>query len=108
MSELSRDLFMTFIDYSAISRRRIENFQVLAEYFPDIALYPELPSDVVPMAFPIRLRNRDFIRQCLFEKNIFPPIHWALRDIVPNTFQASHRLASDMMTLPCDQRYGRD
>ena len=45
------------------------------------------------------------MREKLFKQEIYPPIHWRLAGAVPESFVASHRLAADILTLPCDQRY---
>jgi hypothetical protein len=60
------------------------------------------------MGCPIRTKNRDEIRQALFKEHIYPPIHWSIRGVVPEFFEDSHRLSNEIMTLPCDQRYGRE
>jgi len=70
-----------------------------------VGIFPELPSQVVPLGFPIRLKNRDAVRQRLFNHDIYPPVHWLIQRIVPSEFRDSHRLAAEIMTLPCDQRY---
>jgi dTDP-4-amino-4,6-dideoxygalactose transaminase len=108
MSELSRRLLAHSFDYSAIARRRLENYQVLASHLSQIALKPTLLEGVVPLGFPIVLRERDKIRQALFEHEIYPPVHWPIAGIVPAKFQDSHRLAADLMTIPCDQRYEKE
>jgi len=62
----------------------------------------------VPLGFPIRVRNREALRRRFLEHGICPAIHWPLEGFVPAGFVESHRLAADMLTLPCDQRYGDD
>ena len=42
----------------------------------------------------------------LFDEQIYPPWHWPLGGVVPESFGASHRLSRSLLTLPCDQRYG--
>jgi hypothetical protein len=59
----------------------------------------------VPLGFPVRLRNRDTVRQGMFKHDIYPPVHWPIKGKVPVEFRASHRLARQVMTIPCDQRY---
>jgi dTDP-4-amino-4,6-dideoxygalactose transaminase len=71
-------------------------------------MFPELPEGVVPLGFPIRVRPRDSIRTALFQQEIYPPVHWPLEACVPASFEASHHLADEIMTLPCDQRYDAD
>lgn len=108
MSELSRILLQNSVDYSTISRKRAENYEMLASELRELAVFPFLSQGVVPLGFPIRVKNRDRLRQALFDHEIYPPIHWLIEGVVPQEFGDSHRLASEIMTLPCDQRYGRD
>jgi dTDP-4-amino-4,6-dideoxygalactose transaminase len=105
MSELSRLLLLQRFDYGAIAQRRIDNYQILMDTLGELALFTHLPQGVVPLGFPICLRSRDRVRQALFEHAIYPPVHWKLERTVPDEFEASHRLSSEIMTLPCDQRY---
>ena len=105
MSELCSLLLDQAYDYGAIAADRRRNFGQLAAALPEFALFRELPDDVIPMGFPVRLRERDRVRQGLFDREIYPPVHWPIQNIVPNEFQASHRLAKEIMMLPCDQRY---
>jgi dTDP-4-amino-4,6-dideoxygalactose transaminase len=105
MSELSKILLENSFDYSSIIQRRRDNYQVLNSYLSKVALFPELPPDVVPLGYPIRVLNRDFVRETLFDDNIYCPIHWPIADIVPPKFGESHYLAETILTLVCDQRY---
>jgi dTDP-4-amino-4,6-dideoxygalactose transaminase len=108
MSELSRTLLLYAFDYPTIAQRRVSNYQVLANELGEFALFPQVPADVVPLGFPIRLKNRDEVRQRLFDHQIYPPVHWVIQGIVPDEFKESHQLAANIMTLPCDQRYDSD
>jgi dTDP-4-amino-4,6-dideoxygalactose transaminase len=105
MSELSRMLLQHSFDYSMIAHKRVENYQLLADKLNHLALFPSLPPEVVPLGYPIRVKNRDRVRHALFDQKIYAPVHWAIEGIVPKKFKDSHRLAGDIMTLPCDQRY---
>ena len=108
MSELTKRLLMHGIDFDAVATRRRNNYQLLLELLGDVAIFPELPEGVVPLGFPIRVRQRDAILKTLFQQNIYPPVHWSLCRCVPALFDASHRLSTEIMTLPCDQRYDAD
>ncbi|MCL6519301.1 MAG: DegT/DnrJ/EryC1/StrS family aminotransferase [Armatimonadetes bacterium] len=108
MSELSRVLLMYAFNYQEIARRRIENYLVLAECLKEIAVFPNLSKGIVPLGFPIRVRNRDSLREVLFAEDIYPPVHWPIAGVVPQEFRESHRLAGDIMMIPCDQRYSAD
>lgn len=105
MSELSRALLLHSFDYSMIAEKRIRNYQLLANALGEFGLFPFLPEGVVPLGFPIRIKDRDRVRHALFKHEIYLPVHWPIKGVVPETFSDSHRLASELATLPCDQRY---
>ncbi|CAN5609702.1 hypothetical protein BH23GEM9_BH23GEM9_23400 [soil metagenome] len=108
MSRLSRALLYEGFDYEAIAERRITNFRLLVTLLADVAVFGSLPDGVVPLGFPVRVADRDSIQRELFRNEVFPPVHWSLPAEVHSTFAESHRLSREILTLPCDQRYGRD
>ena len=105
MSEFSRVLIEHAFDYAEIGEKRRRNYNRLLARLTHLALFPSLPAGVVPLGFPVRVSNRDAVRQALFKANIFPPVHWPIAGIVPPEFQQCHRLSSEILTLVCDQRY---
>lgn len=105
MSELSRRVLTHCGDYSDVAKKRVDNYHVLAAKLSRLALFPTLNENVVPLGFPIRVPDRDRVRQALFDHEIYPAIHWPIEGMVPKKFANSHQLASEIMTLPCDQRY---
>lgn len=107
MSDLSLLILKNAVDWRKVSQRRRDNYKFLASELGQIALFPELTSEVVPLGFPVRLKDRDHIRQTLFSEKIYPQVHWPIAGVVPATFESSHRLANEIMTLPCDQRYNQ-
>lgn len=108
MSEFSKIALCSCFNYPLMAEKRIKNYQQLSSALSDLALFPCLPDGVVPLGFPIRVQDRDRVRQALFSQEIYPPVHWAIGGVVPEEFQGSHRLSAEIMTLPCDQRYGLD
>ena len=108
MSHLSRELLLHCVDYSGIAAARVRNYRRLAAHLGRIALFPTLETGVVPLGFPIRHQARDALLSGLFETGIYPPVHWPVPASVPAWFTQSRELASEIMTLPCDQRYGPD
>lgn len=108
MSGLAAELLRHAFDYEAIAARRRANYRQLSAALADVALLPELPPEVVPLGFPIRVPGRDELRAALFARQIFPPVHWRLDGVVPNDCQESHTLSRQLLTLPCDQRYDAD
>ena len=94
------------LDVEFIRTRRRENAAVLLKTVADLALFPELEEQDVPLFVPIRVSNgkRDALRTYLRERSIYCPIHWPLSEY--------HRLNDRMRTiymdeisLVCDQRY---
>jgi dTDP-4-amino-4,6-dideoxygalactose transaminase len=107
MSDLSAAI-LQIVDWSTIKKRRRQNYEFLSSELGDLAIFPDLSPTVVPLGFPIRLPNRERVRRSLFNDRIYPAVHWDVAGLVPPEFAASHRLASKIMTLPCDQRYDQD
>lgn len=105
MSELSQQVLGACINYEAIKQRRRRNHDLLANALAEFALMPARGDAETPMALPIRIAERDRLRQALFDRGIYPPVHWSLEGFVPTTFAASHRLSQTIMSLPCDHRY---
>jgi hypothetical protein len=105
ISDMSKALLEYGFDYELVAQKRIANYKTLQAYLGKIAVFPELLDGVVPLGFPVRIKNRDSLRQKLFEHNIYPPIHWLIKNSVPDDFQESHRLSDTILTLVCDQRY---
>lgn len=103
MSRLSAGL-LTAIDYAAVAECRRSNYRRLLSRLPDQALLSDLADGVVPLGFPVRLRHRERVRQALFSNDMFAPTHWPIETLVPARFTESLALASEILTLPCDQR----
>lgn len=105
ISEFSQALLEHAFDYSAITTQRRANYLRLLEYLHPWALFPYLPDGVTPLGFPVCVDGRDQVRARLFAHEIYPPIHWPVPASVPAEYQDPRRLASKIMTIPCDQRY---
>ena len=106
MSDDSRDLLFTAFDYATIGANRRANFSRLLRRLGDIALFKTLDDATVPLGFPICVDDRESVIGRLRAHDIYPPVHWPLDGVVPDSFTRSHHLSSRILTLPCDQRYG--
>lgn len=104
MSDVSMSI-VNSVNSVAISLQRRENYLTLLNELNRLALFSSFPDSVVPLGFPICLKNRDQLQKHLFSKNIFAPIHWVLSDRFPKTSQSSLNLSAEILTIPCDQRY---
>jgi hypothetical protein len=101
------------LDLGEAASRRRANFGVLSEALDGseavTPLLHELPAGVSPLALPVRVGGgrRDAVRAELVRRRIFCPVHWPLPpEIDQERFPEEHRLASEMLGLPLDQRYG--
>jgi dTDP-4-amino-4,6-dideoxygalactose transaminase len=108
MSDLSKGLLLNHFNYNRIFDKRRENYSTLATRLESIALKPYLPENVAPLGFPIIVSNRDSVRESLFKNQIYPPVHWDIKNWTPERFRKSHALSREIMTIPCDQRYDTD
>lgn len=106
MSDDSRDLLFTAFDYTAIGATRRTNFARLLHRLRDLALFKALDDATVPLGFPICVDDRESVIDRLRAHDIYPPVHWPLEGVVPDSFRQSHDLSRRILTLPCDQRYG--
>jgi hypothetical protein len=87
---------MTFqqINITEACSKQKRNYVRLLNGLKDICLFKNEPV-YAPVGFPIVVENRDELRHNLFDKKIYPPIHWEI----------DHPLSKKIMTLPCDYRY---
>lgn len=105
MSNLSRAI-MGGIDFEEVRRRRIDNFQLVhhcLNEFNLLRLDDSVPLS--PLAYPLRVKN-ERLRRSLIQQRVFVPTYW------PNVFdwctkdELEFQLATEIIPLPIDQRYG--
>lgn len=106
MSKLTQRI-MQSIDYEAAAQKRRESFQMLHEVSEnENNLQLSLDNDAVPMVYPY-LVPINGLREKLIENKVFVArywpnvLDWTMKDDV------EYLLASQMLPLPIDQRYGK-
>lgn len=107
MSQLTHRL-MQGIDYACIASRRRANYRLLHDALEkDNRLKITLEDDAVPMVYPY-LTFKEGLRERLIENKIYIARYW------PNVLEWSpqgsidHILASQLLPIPIDQRYGEE
>ncbi len=103
MSKLTYNL-LHGIDYEFCRMVRERNYNVLCAELSDInELDTVIPTG--PYMYPLLLKNAPQIRKALLERHIYIPLLWpnVLDDCGKDSLD--HRLARDILPLPCDQRY---
>jgi len=100
-SEVSRCLLQR-MDFELIANKRRVNAKYLHEGLERIGIKHVYYSKNVPLFLPILVGNRDSLRERLFKRNIFAPIHWPLKD---KKLQGENKLYEEELSLICDHRY---
>ena len=104
MSELSRGL-LQHVDLQRDVDSRRRNFAVLARKLRDWAFLHDAEPTYAPMGFPIRVPSAGGLATKLAQHRIFAARHWQHLPSDPSMFPREHRLAQQLLTLPCDYRY---
>lgn len=106
MSKLTENL-LRGIDYEFVKKRRTDNFKYLAER---LGAYNQISVKAVEGAFayPLLLDDGLRIRQKLIDNKIYIPLLWpnVLQDTSVESLE--YKLASCILPIPCDQRYGQE
>lgn len=97
------------IDYDNVIARRRENYQYLHEAIGGINAInlPEMYTFACPMVYPFMMRTNCNLRKEMIDNRVFVARYW------PNIekqdgFETEYNMATNIIPIPCDQRYGRD
>lgn len=97
------------IDYDKVIARRRENFQYLHEALAEKNQLQLPPSDtfVCPMVYPFMMTAERNLRKELIENKVFVAKYWP--NVEPlEGFEVECGLATNILPLPIDQRYGKE
>lgn len=98
------------MDCRSVLRRREANCSVLKSQLTSCKEVEQLPER--PMGsglyFPILVRNRDAVQKTLAGKGIYCPVIWPLPVECGEVGTVEEQIASSMLALPCDHRYGAE
>lgn len=94
------------LDVEGIKSQRRKNAAVLLSALSDMAIFPNIKSEDVPMFVPIIVPNgkRDVLRRHLIEREIYCPVHWPLTEHHASD-KKTLELYENELSLVCDQRY---
>ena len=100
------------LDWTAIETTRKANHRRLRDQLAGVSeieiIFPEASPHGSPLGFPIYVKNgqRDALLNHLREQNIYPPVHWDIRnDPRINTISQTVAMSSRILTLILDQRF---
>lgn len=97
------------IDYDRIKAKRRENFEYLHKALEqkNFLSMPDIDTFICPMVYPIVARISKDLRKELIDNKVFVAKYW------PNVhqfcdFELEYELATRVLPIPCDQRYGKE
>lgn len=114
MYRMSNQAYQDYIhlDFPFIKEKRRENFKFLLENIHSKYVQPifeALPLGIYPIMFPVYIyQKRDNLRKRLISERIYCPVHWpAPVQLDTESKYNSLGIYSNIMSIPCDQRYSR-
>ena len=90
-----------------LAAARVANAAVLHAHLGDLTLWSE-PLDTAPLAVPVRIARRDAVAAALAQRGLYCARHWPELPSNSDAFPLAHRLAGELLSLPCDHRYDAD
>ena len=100
------------LDVEILKTKRRANFKVLMNGFQDIegikVVFNTLPDDVVPLYFPILVKDREPVQSLLADNDIYAPVVWPKADHCPTIDEVAETIYDKILCIPIDQRYDVD
>jgi hypothetical protein len=102
ISDISMSIFSN-LDITKIAVQRKKNARWVVDNLAKIGLKPviNVPEDKIPLAVPILITNRNYIRDQLFRKGFLCPVHWP----VSNNITERGEIYTKELSIIIDQRY---
>lgn len=100
------------LDVELLKKKRRGNFKVLMDGFQNKkgikVVFNILPTDVVPLYFPILVDDRETMQDLLADNDIYAPVVWPKADNCPAIDQVAETIYDKILCIPIDQRYDVD
>jgi hypothetical protein len=109
MSMLTEYL-LSRVNYDAVIRQRLANYDYLDTFFKEYHLYPPGPADnCVPMVYPVLFHKKKVDREFLYRHKLFVPAFWTdVQERNIKGFETDKLIATHLLPLPIDHRYARE
>lgn len=101
MSKLTNNL-LHGIDYTAVEKRRNENFYVLHDKLKDINQLIIQPTSFM---YPLMVEDGNRIRKAMQQQKIYIPTLWPSVFDITDKDDNAYKMADNILPLPIDQRY---
>lgn len=106
--------FLSHVNYPLIVEQRINNYNYLYDNLSEskkakLLFNKKQIEDNVPLALPLVINHRDFVRKELRKYNIYCPVHWDITEEVwAVNFPNSLELSKSILSIPIDWRYNEN
>jgi hypothetical protein len=113
IDSLSNEIINSF-NIADMVRKRRQNFVLLSEGLRNVSylnvLFSDFPDNVCPIFYPVIIKkDRNDVRRLLIDEKIYCPVHWPIPDKVKCIdLVNSLGIYSEILSIPCDQRYGEE
>jgi len=102
--------YLSSYNMEILIEQRIHNYDYLVERTKKFSfikpIFPRLEGQV-PFGFVVLSKQRDKLFNYLIKNDIYCNIHWKLTNEFNNIDEVSRKLSERILTIPCDQRYGK-
>jgi|LSQX01.1.fsa_nt_gb dTDP-4-amino-4,6-dideoxygalactose transaminase len=111
MDYISKKVIQEY-DIDLLKEKRRANFMQLQHSLQDngliTSIFGDLPDSVCPIFFPLFIESkRDLLRNELALRQIYCPVHWPVPNIVNVDLEKDTTyIYKNILSIPCDQRYG--
>ena len=98
------------LDFGKLYAARLRNIQILKNRLEPLErdgllrFLTHAPEQST-LYFPIRLQNRNAVQKAMAARDIYCPVIWPEPEESAGVCPVSHAVVSDMLAIPCDQRY---
>lgn len=100
------------LDVNYLCERRRKNFMILLEGLKGVdmvhPLFDSIGEDVVPLYFPMLVKDRVSLQAHLVKHSIYAPVVWPKPDCIGKICKEADDLYQHLLCIPIDQRYGED
>lgn len=96
-------------DAQTMCSQRKQNYDFLLQRLHDFVPARFRKPVKAPFAFPVIVdeSKRDAVLRRMHNQGIFASVHWRELPSERHLFPGEHRLADEIVSLPCDHRYGQ-
>lgn len=109
ISKISIDILKS-LDFNEIRSKRIANYDFLCSLIhtiPQVKIIVDRKGEMTPLGLFILCDERDKLIHHLISNGVYCNIHWRTNEST-KLYPDSEYLSNCCLTIPCDQRYGKE